>query len=55
MAESDDGIAIEVDKDGELVWKFVCPYIVSSTKRAAIVQMKRYSRDFIASIQALHN
>ncbi len=50
MAESDQGRAIEVTPDGDIVWKFVCPHRESSEDRAAIVRVTRYPHDVIDRI-----
>jgi hypothetical protein len=47
LAESDQGRAIEVTPDGEVVWKFTCPYRLDDGKRAAIVRMIWHSRTFV--------
>ena len=47
LAESDKGRAIEVTPEGEVVWEFVCPVLLSPKSRAAIVRVRRYSESFI--------
>lgn len=50
MAESDRGRAIEVTRDGEVVWEFLCPHRIGADRRATIVRMRRYPRSFVERI-----
>ena len=50
IANSDSGEAFEVTPEGEIVWRFVCPYQNEQGQRATISRIKRYERDFIESL-----
>jgi hypothetical protein len=52
IADADHGEAFEVTPTGEIVWRFVCPHKSPEGKRATIVRIKRYERDFIESLLA---
>ena len=51
LAESDKGRAIEVTPEGEVVWEFICPHKVAADKRAAIVRIRQFPREFIDAIR----
>ncbi|MBD3278757.1 MAG: hypothetical protein GF388_10695 [Candidatus Aegiribacteria sp.] len=47
LAESDNGRAIEVSPDGEIVWEYICPYALSDGRRSAIVRMTWYPVEMV--------
>lgn len=50
IANSDNGEAFEVTREGEIVWRFICSYKNDEGQRATIVRIKRYERGFIDSL-----
>ena len=52
IADSDNGRAFEVTRDGAIVWEFVCPHETEPGRRAAIVRARRYEREFIEKINS---
>ena len=53
IAESNRGRAIEVTREGETVWEYLCPYFVPNGDRAGISRIRRYAREFIDAIPGL--
>ena len=47
IANSDNGEAFEVTRDGEVVWRFICPHKNEQGQRATLNRIMRYERDFI--------
>lgn len=47
LANSDSGHALEVTREGEIVWEFVNPSVNEKGQPATIVRMKRYAREQI--------
>jgi len=52
IGESNNGRAIEVTPDGDVVWEFICPHRVGEDKRAAIIRIKRFPKATIDAIAA---
>ena len=50
LAESDKGRAIEVTRDGDIVWEFNCPYSVGEQSKASIVRMVHHSAERIDAL-----
>jgi len=54
IANADNGEAFEVTHAGEVVWRFICSHRDKQGRRATIVRIKRYERDFIEKLLAEH-
>lgn len=53
LAESDEGRAIEVDRDGRVVWEYVCPHrLGDGAERAAIARMVWIAPERVAPLLA---
>ena len=50
LAESGKGRAIEVTRDGDIVWEFNCPYGVGPQSRASIVRMVHHPAERIDAL-----
>jgi hypothetical protein len=47
LCESDNGRAFEISPDGELVWEYICPYMLDDGSRSAFVRMTWYPSEMI--------
>jgi hypothetical protein len=52
IANSDNGEAFEVTREGQIVWRFICPHRNEQGQRATIVRMTRYECSFVEPLLA---
>jgi hypothetical protein len=51
ITESDKGRAFEVTPEGEIVWEYLVPYLNAKNRRATIIRLYRYEREFVDAIR----
>ena len=55
IADSDNGRAFEVTREGEIVWDFYCPHEIEAGERAAIVRAIRLDPELLDRLEDLND